>query len=70
MERGEVQFGVTAFYVSKGRAEAVDLSVIIDHAGCGDLTDIETNPEMFPLISGTVSSYRTPAGMLAGCLAS
>ena len=33
VERGEVQFGVTAFYASEGRAQAVDLSVTLDHAG-------------------------------------
>ena len=33
VEREEVQFGVTAFYASKGRAQAVELSVIIDYAG-------------------------------------
>ena len=32
LERGEAQAGVTSFYATKGRAEAVDLSVIIGYA--------------------------------------
>ena len=32
LERGEAHAGITSFFASKGRAEAVDLSVIIDYA--------------------------------------
>ena len=32
VQREEVQFGVTAFFASQGRAQAVELSVIIDYA--------------------------------------